>query len=102
MGQPSSDWIASQQVAEQALMNRFAGLDAVLVRAEGYMRRAESAAAALAVMPAGNPEARELEARDLRQLIEIAAVHLANLDRVHLLEEPRHRSSGPQRRGISR
>lgn len=99
---PSPDWLAEQQAAEHAFLARFAQLDAVLVRVDGYVRRAEDTAAALARLPNGDPAARLQEAADLRQVARIASHHLANLDRVHLLEEPRPARRKAGQRGASR
>lgn len=88
MGEASPDWIADQERAERAMVDRFHDLDAVLLRADGYAQSAEERAATLDRMPAGCGAARRQEASDLRQLIAIAAHHNANLDRVHLIEEP--------------
>lgn len=97
MGQPSSDWLAERRAAEQEFQERFANLEAVLVRVDGYVRRAEASAAVLARMPNGDPAERLREAEDLRKLVSIAAHHLANLDRVHLIEEPSRRADATTR-----
>ncbi|KQT88908.1 hypothetical protein [Methylobacterium sp. Leaf466] len=88
MGQASPDWIADRRAAEHEFLERFADLEAVLLRVDGYIRRADEAAAALAKLPNANPADRQREAADLRRVALIAAHHLANLDRVHLIEEP--------------
>lgn len=88
MGQPSTDWIAEQHRAQQALIDRFQDLDAVIDRVERYAGRAAETAAVLARLPNGDGALRLQEANDLRQLLEIAKHHQANLDRIHMIESP--------------
>ena len=88
MGQPSAEWIAEQRAAEAAMLERFANLHDVLVRSDRRIEHLDVRAAVLRTMPNGDPAQVEQEAKDLRQLVAIATHHLANLDRVHLLEEP--------------
>jgi hypothetical protein len=88
MGQPSRQWILEQERKERAVVDRFADLDAVILRVETYAQRAEESARALAAMPNCDGTLRLREANDLRQVLEIVKHHQANLDRVHLLEEP--------------
>ncbi|MCJ2112957.1 hypothetical protein MKK64_17385 [Methylobacterium sp. E-025] len=88
MGEASPDWIADQARAERDMVYNYDALDAVLQRADEYARRADEVAATLDRLPGGCGEPRRREAEDWRRLIAIAAHHLANLDRVHLIEEP--------------
>ena len=99
MGQPSRQWIAEQERAERELVDRFADLDAVILRVETYAQRAEESARVLAGMPNCDGTLRLREANDLRQVLAIAMHHQANLDRVHLLEEPNRRVKPAARQG---
>lgn len=93
MNQPSPDWLAEQAQAERQLVVRYDGLTQLLLRMDGYIRRAEESADVLARMPNGNPDARRQEAEDLTRCTKIVAHFAANLDRAHLLEEPSRRVS---------
>ena len=88
MGQPAPAWISEQRRAQQAQIDRFHDLDAVILRVEAYAQRANETAAVLARLPNGDGTARLQEAHDLVQLVEIAKHHQANLDRIHLIESP--------------
>ncbi|TXN38971.1 hypothetical protein FV232_00980 [Methylobacterium sp. WL30] len=88
MSEAFPDWIADQARAERDMVDRFHDLDAVLLRVDGYARDADERAALLDRLTNASGAARRVEAADLRQLIAIAAHHFANLDRVHLIEEP--------------
>ncbi|MGV7034873.1 hypothetical protein [Methylobacterium symbioticum] len=99
MAQPSREWIAEQERAERELVDRFADLDAVIMRVEGYALRAAESARALSAMPNCDGTLRLREANDLRQVLAIAKHHQSNLDRVHLLEEPNRRPKPTQRAG---
>ena len=96
MDQPSPDWIADQQRAEADLIDRFNGLDEVLLREGRRLEDAEARALMLDRMPNGSGAALRREIADRRQVMAIASHHLANLDRVHLIEQParRERRSG--------
>lgn len=99
MGQPSPQWLAEQQRAEQAVIDRFADLDRVIDRVEALVRRADETARVLAATPNCDGTPRLQEANDLRQVLEIVKHHQANLDRVHLLEEPSRRPKPAARLG---
>lgn len=99
MTQLSAQWLAEQRRAEQSVIDRFADLDAVIGRVEMLIRRADETARVLAAMPNCDGTPRLQEANDLRQVLEIVRHHQANLDRVHLLEEPSRRAKPAQRFG---
>lgn len=102
MNQPSPQWIAEQAQAERQLVVRYDGLTQLALRLDRYIARAESSADVLERMPNGNPDARRQEAEDLRRCAEMVAHFAANLDRVHLLEEPSRRPSNVGQRGVRR
>lgn len=87
----SASWILEQQRAEAELIERFRDLDAVIMRVEDEERRHRSMSEALAGQPNCNGAVALQRANDLRQVLAIVKHHQANLDRVHLLEEPSRR-----------
>lgn len=99
MGLPSPEYIAQQRRAEQAIIDRYAELDRVIDRVEALIRRADETARMLTGMPNCDGAPRLQEANDLRQVIDIVKFVQANLDRVHLLEEPSRRPKPAARAG---
>ena len=87
----SADWIAEQQRAEAEVVDRFRELDAVIDRVAWMEARERGIAETLARMPNGNGAVALQRAEDLRQMLAIVRHHQANLDRVHLLEQPSRR-----------
>lgn len=87
----SASWIREQQRAEAEIIERFRDLDAVIIRLEAEERRCRVTAESLAGQPHCNGAVVLQRANDLRQVLEIAKHHQANLDRVYLLEQPSRR-----------
>jgi len=87
----SASWIREQQRAEAEIIERFRDLDAVILRLESEERRCRITAESLAGQPRCNGAVVLQRANDLQQVLAIAKHHQANLDRVHLLEEPSRR-----------
>lgn len=84
----SASWIIEQQRAEAEMIDRFRDLDAVITRVEDEERRHRVTAETLAGQPNCNGAVALQRANDLKQVLAIVKHHQANLDRVHLLEQP--------------
>ena len=84
----SASWIIEQQRAEAQVVELYRDLDCVIDRVERMESRERATADILARTPNSNGAVALQRAEDLRQLLAIAKRHQANLDRVHLLEQP--------------
>ena len=87
----TASWIEEQRRAEAETIERFRDLDAVIARVEAEEQRHRITADALAGQPHCNGAVALQRANDLRQVLAIVKHHQANLDRVHLLEQPNRR-----------
>lgn len=87
MGQPSAEWAAAQHRAEQEMAGRYAGLNDRLIRVADHAARLEARADRVAALSGSDASMLRQDVEDLRALVRIAEFHLANLNRVHLIEE---------------
>ncbi len=87
MGQVSPEWAAEQHRAEQEMVGRYVALNDRLIRVEEHIARLEGRADRVAAMSGGDASMLRQDVEDLRALKRIAEFHLANLSRVHLIEE---------------
>ena len=87
----TASWIQEQQRREAEVIERFRDLDAVIDRVAFMEQRELAMAEDLARIPNGSGAVALQRANDLRQVLAIVKHHQANLDRVHLLEQPSRR-----------
>ena len=87
MSKPSAEWAAEQHRAEQEMAGRYASLNDRLIRVADHVTRLEARADRVAAPSGSDASMLRQDVEDLRALARIAEFHLANLNRVHLIEE---------------